>query len=325
MKFKPSLEFQILCEENYKEEMEKVTEALMACRTSGYFEGYGNVKLFYEYFLCENATASVVIVHGLSEFSKKFYETAYYFLNQGYNVFIYDQRCHGYSERFCEDTTYLHVDSFKEYVKDLKIFIDSIVLAASDTPIYMYAHSMGGATAALYLALNKGKVQKAVLSSALFDPVKGPVLPVIARLWVKAHKILRGNKAKSDFSKEFNPNTTFNQSSDISEARFNHNMALRREDVHYQSGPFTWGWTYASLLLRNWIMKKRIVGGIETPTLLISSEKDAVVRNDAHVEFNEKCSVCRHIIIKDATHALLSSDNETLKKYLDLILDFYRE
>ncbi len=324
MKFKPSYTFEILSEETYEQEMERVTEMLTACRTTGYFEGYKNIKLYYEYFLCENARASIVLVHGLSEFTKKFYEAAYYFLNEGYNVFIFDQRCHGYSDRLCDNMTYLHVDSFKEYVKDLKIFMDKIVIPTATAPIYMYAHSMGGATAALYLAQSKGKVQKAVLSSALFDPVKGPVLPFIARLWVEAQKIIRGNKAKSDFSKEFNPNTTFNQSSDISEARFNHNMALRRGDEHYQSGPFTWGWTYASLVLRKWIMKKRIVGGIDTPILLISSEKDAVVRNDAHVEFNEKCSASRHYVMKDATHALLSSDNETLTEYYGIMLDFYR-
>ena len=66
-------------------------------------------------------------------------------------MFLYDQRCHGLSERLTERVDLIHVDRFDDYVKDLEIYIDTIVAKnKGSNPLYIFSHSMGGTVTAMY-------------------------------------------------------------------------------------------------------------------------------------------------------------------------------
>ena len=156
---------EIIPEEKFAEEIVKIENELSKICRQGYFDSFDGKKLYFEYFLKQNAKASVVIVHGLSEFTKKFYEITYYLLSAGYNVFLYDQRCHGRSCRLGAHKDILHVDNFTDYARDLNEYINNVVMPASDKPIYVYSHSMGGAVTALYLEKWQDTVKKAVMSA----------------------------------------------------------------------------------------------------------------------------------------------------------------
>ena len=157
----------IISEKDFPEKIAKIESEFDKIRKEGFFDSFDGKKLYFEYFPKENAKASVVIVHGLSEFTKKFYEIAWYFYLEGYSVYLYDQRCHGRSCRLGARADILHVDKFSDYAKDLNEFIKNIVLKTSDKPIYLYSHSMGGAAAALYLSKWQDTVKKAVMSAPL--------------------------------------------------------------------------------------------------------------------------------------------------------------
>lgn len=323
MRFVPDYKLELITEDDFPEKIKTVGERLDACQNSGLFDTFDGKKIYCEYFLAENSRASVVIVHGLSEFTKKFYEIAYYLLNQGYNVFIYDQRCHGLSCRLTDQIDLLHVDNFRDYVNDLSDFIEKIVIPADDKPIYIYSHSMGGAVTALYLAEQGERVQKAVLSAPLFDPVVGSMPSRVARFLVGAARFFCGSRTKFMFSQEFDPDIPFDSGIDQSRARFLHNMELRRGDEHYQSTPMTLGWVHGSLKLRSTILKRSVAGSITTPILLLSSEKDRVVQNDAHLEFARICRSCRLVTVKNANHAMLTGGTDVLKEHIDQVLEFY--
>ena len=79
----------------------------------------------------------MVILHGMSEFTCKHYELAYYLLQQGYNVFLYDQRGHGRSQRLTDRIDLIHVERFSDFVEDLDLFVNNIVLPAADKPLYL--------------------------------------------------------------------------------------------------------------------------------------------------------------------------------------------
>ena len=117
MRFVPDYTLQILSEEEFPAGIREIERQLDACRHEGYISSFDGTRLHYEYFLAENSVASVVIVHGLSEFTKKFYEVASYLLRQGYNVFLYDQRCHGLSDRLTDRIDLIHVDRYRDYVE----------------------------------------------------------------------------------------------------------------------------------------------------------------------------------------------------------------
>lgn len=326
MYFVPDYTMKLIKGQDFNLEIEKINNRLRKVGVSGYFNTYDNKSLFYEYFLCKNATATIVIVHGLSEFTKKYYELAYYCLNMGYNVFMYDQRGHGLSYRAPKDITLLHVDNYNQYVKDLTHFIDNIVVPVSDKPIYLYSHSMGGAVTVMYLASENCKAQKAVLSAPLFDPVLGYSIPrFIARhgLWVA--RLFVGGKKRFPGSKDFNPEVKFNKNKDQCEERFNYNLNMRRNNPNYQTTPLSLGWTYSTLGLREKILSKRFMVKIKTPMLLFTANDDTVVENNAHYEFAKGCKICKHKIIKNANHGILNGSSEVMDEHLTATFEFLKD
>lgn len=323
MRYIPNYQLKIISEENFKNSINDIELEISRVKHEGKFTAFDGIEIYYEYFLVENSKGNVVIIHGLSEFTKKFYEFIYYTLNQGFNVFIYDQRCHGLSDRLTPIRDLLHVDSFEDYVKDMTYFIDEIVLKTEEKPIYLFAHSMGGAVSTFYLAKNKNKVKKAVFSVPMFEPVVKNVPFKIARVSVVIGSKIFGAKRKFFISKDFDPDVTFNYAYGLSKARFEHNMKMRRENVNYQSTPMSFGWVSNSLNIGKKILKHCISGKIETPILLMSAECDVMVNNEIQKEFSNKCKNCRFEKIEHATHAILASDEKILNNVLNLIYDFW--
>ncbi len=325
MRFVPDYQLPIIEDEAFPSAIRDVTDKLDAVRVSGTFHAFDGVRLYYEYFLAENSRGSIVIVHGLSEFTKKFYEFAYYALHQGYNVFVYDQRCHGLSDRLTDNPDVLHVGNFRDYVKDLAQFVDEIVLPADDKPLYLYAHSMGGAVSALYLAKYGDKIQKAVLSAPMFEPIVDNVPVPIARAGVFLGQYVCGCKRKFKLTAEFNPNVPYTASQGSSRVRFEHFLSLRRDNKAYQSSPMSFGWVSHSLTVGRHILSRRVAGRITTPTLIVSAEKDTMVNNHMQYRFSERCDACELVSIPNAAHALLASDAPMLTRLLTLTFDFWKQ
>ncbi len=323
MKFIPSYKFSVIPEEEFPTAIKDIEQKLEEIKVSGNFKAFDGTNMYYEYFLAENSTASVVIVHGLSEFTKKFYEFAYYLLNRGFNVFIYDQRCHGLSGRLTKEMDLLHVDKFNDYVRDLAQFVDDIVLKTEDKPLYLYSHSMGGAISTFYLSQHPNKIKRAVLAAPMFEPIVDCVPMPIARGGVKMGKLFLGKKKKFPLSHEFNPNVQYKESHGSSRVRFEYNLKMRIDNLNYRSTPMSFSWTDNSINIGRKILSKKVINNIKTPILLISAGNDTVVNNELHYKFAEKYSGCRLVNIENETHALLASNNETLTKIVNLTFDFY--
>lgn len=325
MRFVPDYNLKLIEENEYENEILKITEEICKIKQSGKFTAFDNTEIYYEYFLSENSRGTIVIVHGLSEFINKFYEFIYYSLNQGFNVFVYDQRCHGLSGRLTDELDLLHVDKFNDYVRDLSQFVETVVKKIVDNPIYLYSQSMGGAECALYLAKHSENIKKAVLAVPMFQPVVDVVPYKIARAGVSVARHFYGSKHKFLLSKEFDPNIKYNESQGTSRARFEHNMNMRKENPNYRSTPMSFGWTYNSLIVRKSIFRNKNINGIKTPILLLTAKNDRVVEAKPHYDFAKKCKMCKLVELENANHALLASDNKTLKQVLDLIYGFYSD
>jgi hypothetical protein len=82
MRFVPSFELKLINENDYENEISKITEEICKIRGSGKFSAFDKTEIYYEYFLAENCKGSIVIVHGLSEFINKFYEFIFLSKNQ---------------------------------------------------------------------------------------------------------------------------------------------------------------------------------------------------------------------------------------------------
>lgn len=321
MRFVPDHTLRILSEQDYESAVSAIETQLDELRTVGHFTARDGVTLYYEYFLAEDSVASVVLVHGLSEFSRKFYELIHYLLSHGLNVFTFDQRCHGLSERLTAHHDMLHVDRFDDYVDDLKRFIDTVVTPVEDKPLYLYTHSMGGATGALFLMKYPAVFDRAVFTAPMFEPIVNQVPVPIARGGVWVGRLLCGSKEKFPLSREFNPEVKYHPSQGTSRARFEHHIAMRRANPDYQSTPMSYGWVWGSLTVGRRILHR--AAQIRTPILILSAAEDTVVNNRPQHVFAKRVDSCRLVTIDGATHGMLASNNETLERIVRLILDHY--
>ncbi len=60
----------------------------------------------------------VVISRGFTESAVKYDEVAYYFLKEGYHVYIPEHCGHGRSYRLTADPSLVHIDTWRRYIRD---------------------------------------------------------------------------------------------------------------------------------------------------------------------------------------------------------------
>ena len=323
MKRTPSYQLSVPLEEEYHEAMSGISQQLSNYRQEGTFSGFDGQQLYYEYFLAENSRGAVVVAHGLSEFTEKYHEFAWYLLNQGYDVFLYDQRCHGRSCRLTDRQDVIHADAFTDYYKDLHRFACDIVCKQAQGPLYLYGHSMGGAVAIQYLAAHPGVFQKAVLSAPMIEPLTGNVPPAVARWGLSTILLFGRGKKKFWLSDEFDPEYPFSRSKDKSQARFQRNMDLRLANECYRTTPLSMRWVQQSVLLRRKLLRKSFLKKLQTPILMICAERDGVVNEQAQALFAEKCPVCQRVVMENATHSMLCGLQDTVANHVQLVLNHF--
>lgn len=103
----------------------------------------------------------MLVAHGYGEHSGRYANLVDFFVPRGFGVYALDHRGHGRSggER-------VHVDSFDEYVDDLRTYFGRVREEAADAAIYLLGHSMGVFIAISYAARYQDELAGLVLSGA---------------------------------------------------------------------------------------------------------------------------------------------------------------
>ncbi len=306
--------------ENYKN-LQKVIDKHMV---SGYIKSFDGLKLYYEYFLCENAVGNLVIVHGLSEFTKKFHEIALFFLNQNYNVFIFDQRGHGYSGRETDDLQALFIKSYNDYEKDLDCFIKNVVEKVSSLPITLFSQSMGGAVATLYLQNNPTKIEKAIFSAPMVFPNTNGAPSFLIFIVAKALSLLKGKDKPFLKSEPFSKKSQYCDSSTLCQGRFDLYLNMRVNDEFYQTSTITNSWMAQTALVKRKLLRKRKLNKIETKCLILSAENDNVVLEKPQRLLSKRLKNSEFVTIKDAKHTIYASNDKIMQEYFNAIRKFLR-
>lgn len=313
---------QIIPEEEFPRRILQVEEELSALRHEGFFTAEDGANMYYEYFPARDPVGSVVFVHGLSEFTKKYYEFAYYFVGQGYNVFLYDQRGHGKSHRDTNRPELIHINSFDQLVEDLDTYIEKVIRPVSSVPLYLYAHSLGGAVGILYLEKYGHKLRKAVLTSPLIMPRMNdyPAWPFL--LSTAIGQVFRGKKAKFLLSGEYEVGKPYTSIPGDSPSRVRYCLAYRDQEPLYRSTPMTLGCVRHSLKLRRRLLSRQVTQAVTTPTLMLCADTDTMVRPRYQGEFARLCPACTHEILQGANHALHTDCDGILEETLNKVLSF---
>ena len=126
----------------------------------GTFPGKGGIEIYHQGWLPEgDARAVILVAHGYGEHSGRYGNLADFFVAHGFAIYALDHRGHGRSggER-------VHIDSFDDYVDDLKTYFDRIREEATDRPVYLLGHSMGVSIVISYAARYQDELAGLVLS-----------------------------------------------------------------------------------------------------------------------------------------------------------------
>jgi acylglycerol lipase len=140
----------------------------------GNFKGLKDFNIYYQCWLPDKKTGPVLLIaHGFAEHSGRYGNVVNHFVPKGYPVYALDHRGHGRS-----DGERVKVDSFNDYVKDLKTFFDIIRKENPADKIFLIGHSMGSVIALLYAVAYQQELAGLVTSGGgLTRPTDPPMPP----------------------------------------------------------------------------------------------------------------------------------------------------
>lgn len=203
-----------ISEVNYKSQYsEKILPVIAAFNTKS-FVGQKNIPIHYgTYTTNPIATRCLVILPGRSEAIEKYAEIVYD-LDNGklageFQYFLMDHRGQGSSGRMLEDTQKGHVDSFNNYVLDLKKFMDTIVKDRNCSETSLLAHSLGAGISTKFMQKYPEYFDRAALTSPMLKIQTAPYRYEVARAIVVASVIAGQGKKYGPGQKGFDPARNF--------------------------------------------------------------------------------------------------------------------
>ncbi len=303
---------------------DRVLPLLRAARRELTLSGYDGKPLACVCYDAEAPRGTVLILHGLNESTEKYRELIAYFLEAGLSVLIYDQRGHGRSTR-CVRPRLVHIDRFEEYVQDALCAVRG-PLSECPAPYYLFAHSMGGAVAALLLEQEAHPFQRAVLSSPMIRPFRYPMVPpALVRALCRVVMLCGGSKKRVFVLKEPSGEEDFANSCALSEARFRTYAELRKKHPEYAGGAVSFGWAWNSMGVTKQILRKGAPERIGIPVRVYSAERDHLVENGPQQNFAARVPRGELVLVRGSKHEIYHANDEILHPYLASVLSFFRE
>lgn len=302
---------------------DEVLPYLHARREDGSFQTADGATLHTVYYTADEPRGCVVILHGLSEHTEKYHELCYYFLKNDLSVFLYDQRGHGHSTREVPNGI-VHIHSFSQYDEDL----NALLTAMADklpTPLYLFAHSMGGAVAALYLERGMTPFEKAWLSSpAISVHTKGAPRPFVWLTCRAACVLGKGKHRIHTMSAPLPPDKETNRNSSCaSRARFEALRAVKKGDPLLWSAKPSYAWLLAAMKATRRILHKKRLQNIKTPLRLYAAERDHLVELAPQCRFIADVPNGSACMIAHARHELFSERDALSHPYFEELLDYF--
>ncbi|QIA62172.1 alpha/beta fold hydrolase [Vibrio astriarenae] len=270
-------------------------------------------------------TKAIVVVNGRVESYWKYQELFFDLYNQGFDVYSFDHRGQGLSERLTSNKDIGYVDKFDDYVHDLACLIDHFSLEDYQSR-YLLAHSMGGAITTRYLQEYQPQQFKAVALTApmmgiempsYLAPIAKPLIYLMSKL-AREPQYAPGHKAY--YAKPFadNPLTQ-------SAGRYHWFRDLYEEMPQLKLGGPSTHWVWQSLDAIQDIYAD--AEDISLPLLMLQASEDKIVSNSAQIRFMRRLARtrkdCALKIVYRARHELLFEQDSYRQETLDTIFTFF--
>lgn len=298
--------------------------ALWQQRQEGYFKSSDKTKLYWCKLTDPKHSKAVLLVNGRIESSWKYQELLFDFYRQGYDVYSYDHRGQGLSDRLVQDSDIGHVYEFDDYVRDLASVVQHFALEGYQQR-HLVSHSMGGAIATRYLqTYPHHPFDKLVLSAPMFginlpwylSPVAIAVSQILTAVY-PTPTYAPGHQPY--YAKPFEDNPLSQ-----SKARYHWFRQLYADKPELQVGGPSTRWVWQGLMATKQCLQ--MTRQLKIPVLLLQAGNDRIVSNQAQNQFYKKlCKTNKNsqmITIDDAQHELLFEQDQYRNQALDALFRF---
>lgn len=320
--------YPLIHEASYQQEMqETVLPALEKARTAGTFERLPGERLYYELYRPAEYTAWVVICHGFCECIPRYAEVIWYFLRAGYAVAIPEHQGHGRSFRKVKELWLTHVEHFDDYAEDFTYFLKQIVFpTAGEKPVYLFAHSMGGAVGVRTLERTPDlPFRRVVLSSPMISPQTGG-LPKWLTLVITRFFILLGRGDRCLFNQSaYADEDGFESDWCCTTSRPRYEWVRRLVAAHpeLQNCSASYRWLQEAVLITDKILAE--ADRITLPTLLCQAGKDTMVHLKPQDAFLRRLPNGRKASFPEAKHETFRCHDDTVERFFETVLSFFGE
>jgi len=316
----------LLHENDYLAEMEHtVVPFLRAARQEGRLAGHDGEPVYYVLYRASDPRGTVVLLHGFTESAEKYDELAFYFLQSGLSVLLPEHRGHGRSVRTVKDVELVHIDRFEDYVDDLEVLLtqlDSQLVA----PRYLFCHSMGGAVGGFYMMRHPDYFTRAVLSSPMIAPIRGPMPVWLARRICR--KIIHKGRGEERFFAAKRPpagDKGFLLSCATSRARYDFYTDKKKLLPEFGGNAPTWAWCYEALGVTEKLLSPEDAARVTLPVRLYAAQYETLVRRGPQRRFAALLPNCHMQVIKGARHEIFASTDAVLHPFVAELLAFFSE
>ena len=239
-------------------------------QSTGNVDGMNGCKLYYKTWLPEDQPkAALIIVHGAGEHIDRYQNLVGVLVKAGYALVGYDLRGHGRSEGQRG-----HIYNWDDYRFDLREFVKLTREKFSDSPQFIFGHSLGALIVLDYLIVHQEGLSGAILSGTALDPVDAaPPLQVFLA------KLLSG--IYPTFSLKIPlPGSSLSRDAQVAQAYDQDPLVHRKRTAR---------WGAESLSTIEHI--KNHADQIKLPVLFIHGEKDPLVSAEGTQRYFERLSI----------------------------------
>jgi lysophospholipase len=283
---------------------------------------------FTRFSLKQSGTkGSIVISVGRAESSISYYETAKSFLDLGYSpIFVIDHRGQGLSERILGNGQKSHVEKFRFYANDFKIFINHIVKnEVKHNRLFLITHSMGSAVAADGMMRHRltfkavshvAPMFKLVLEKSeaeILEDLETYCAPII--MWTGlCNMFIPGGGA-------FNSNVPFEKNRLTNDEN--------RYKFMYKSYEL-WPSSRIGSVTLNWVKEtipaikeiRHNSNRVDAPTLLLQAANDTIVDNSGQNTYCYRALDCELVVLENSKHGIFK-EVDTIRDEAILAIDLH--
>lgn len=252
----------------------------------GYLRMKDDVRLRVGFFPANgDSIATIFLVSGHREFLEKYAEFIEDFQKKGFDVYAYDHRGQGLSDRMLSDRHKSHNPDFDLLVSDMnEIMTKKIQPQTISQPLYLVAHSMGSQLALRYLHDYPTVFDKAVLLSPFTDfNIGSSIYTMLVSMLTKVACFL-------GFSEYFAPGQAKHRDMidhdyvfsrlTHDQRRYNWSQDAIKENPALFVGGVTYGWLKGVIKSIKLIQDPGYMEKIRTPILALLVEEEHVVDNN---------------------------------------------